>query len=152
MKNFDRMYKDYMYKFNKAKEKAALKGDPIFDETPYTKVEFETMYTGMQNDMRNAGRTVTEKKTIDALIDNQVYSRSLAQGQALQRAAASRGIEMTVHEARVWGGMEDKTNAPFSVKAFWDEIRLAQSNLREQGFSSNEIAKFIAIEFFGSPS
>lgn len=152
MKNFDRMYKEYIYKFNKAREKALLKGDPIFDETPFTKVEFQTMYSAKQNDMRKEGRTVTEKKTIDALIDSQVYSRSLAQGQALQRAAAKKGIELTVHEARVWGGIEDKTNAPFNVKAFWDEIRVTQSNLREQGYSSNEIAKFIAIEFFGSPS
>ena len=152
MKNFDRMYKDYAYKFNKQKEKAMLKGEPIFDETQLTKDQFKTMYTAMQNDMRKAGRTVTEKKTIDALVDNQVYSRSLAQGQALQRAAAKKGINLTVHEARVWGGIEDKTNAPFNVRAFWDEIRSTQSSLRERGYSSSEIAKFIAVEFFGSPS
>lgn len=152
MKNFNNLYKDYLIKFEKQKEKALLRGDPIFDAEALNKVEFEAMFKAAQNDMRNEGRTITDKKTTDFLIDRQVYSRSLKQGIALQKAAAKRGIEMTVHQARVWGGLDDMSGAPANVQTFWNEIRTTQDRLREQGYSSNEVAKFIAIEFFGSPS
>lgn len=150
MANFNRLYKDYKIKYEKAMIKAELKGESMFESDPYSSVEFKAMYEAMQNDMRKEGRTVTPDKTIKALIEKQTYSRSLKQGQALQKAMRERGFDVTVHEARVWGGLEDGANAPQGFQDFWNTIKLRKVELLNQGCSSNEIAKFIAAEFFGS--
>lgn len=152
MKNFDRLYKEYLISFENAKEKALKKGEPMFDSERFTRVEFEAMYTAATNDMREEGRTITDKKVIKFLTDRQTYSRSLAQGMALKKAAARRGIELTVHEARVWGGLDDTSGAPENIAQFWNEVKIAQENLKAQGYAGKDIAKFIAIEFFGSPN
>ena len=150
MKNFERLYRDYVIKYNKEIAKADAKNEPVFDREMLTKLEFQTMFAATQNDMAKMGRTVTDKKTIDALVDRSIYSRSLAQGIELKKAAARRGIEMTVHEARVWGGLEEIDGAPANVSQFFNDIKITRNNLKAQGLSNSEIAKFIAIEFFGS--
>lgn len=150
MANFNRLYKDYKIKYEKAMIKAELKGESMFESEPYSSVEFKAMYEAMQNDMREEGRTVTPDKTIKALIERQTYSRTLKQGQALQRAMRQQGFDVTVHEARVWGGLEESSAAPQGFQDLWNAIKLRKVELLNKGYSSNEIAKFIAIEFFGS--
>lgn len=152
MKNFDRLYKDYLLTFERATNKAKMKNEPIFDEKPFSKTEFKAMYVAASSDMMEEGRTITDKKIINFLTERQIYSRSLAQGIALKRAAAKKGIELTVHEARVWGGLEDISGAPIGVVQFWNEIKIAKENLKAQGYSNKDITAYIAIQFFGSPS
>lgn len=150
MKNFDRLYKDYLIAFEKATNKAKMKNEPIFDSEPFNKTEFRAMYTAASNDMTEIGRTVTDKKVINFLTERQVYSRTLKQGIEIKKAAARRGIELTVHEARVWGGLDNINGAPVGVAQFWNDIRLTEENLKAQGYSNQKIAEYIAIEFFGS--
>lgn len=151
MKNFNNLYKDYLIKYEKAVEKATEKGEPIFDtKGKYSKIEFKTMYEALQNDMRAEGRTVTSEKTTKALIEKQMYSKTLKQAQVLKKAMSERGFEVTVHEARVWGGLEDNSNAPQGFREFWNAVRLRENELKLLGHSKKKIAEFIAIEFFGS--
>ena len=150
MANFNRLYKSYLIKYNAAVEKAYSKGEPMFDSTPLNRIEFENMYETLSKDMRKAGKRITEETIMKNLVDTQTYSRTLAQAQALKKAFAERGLDITVHEARVWGGLEGDETAPQNFQHFWKEIDYRRNILKSQGYSSADISKFIAMEFFGS--
>lgn len=139
-----RIYNEYIKLFTKEKLSAERQGMPFDWDYKFNRLEFETRFAAY----KNTNPEMTMKQIIRDIVDEQRYFHSERQGRAVRNAAARRGIEMTLREARSWGG--ENSNAPLNVQQFWNEVRAVQAECKRKGMSSAETAKFVAIEIFGS--
>lgn len=140
-----RIYNEYIKLFTREKVTAEKFGMPFDWDYKFNQLEFETRFQAY----KNTNPDMSTKEIVKNIVDEQRFFHSEKQGRAIRDAAARRGIELTLKEARSWGG--ENSNAPANVQQFWNEVRTAKEQLKARGMNSADINKFIAIEFFGSP-
>ena len=140
-----RIYNEYIKLFTREKATAEKFGMPFDWDYQFNRLEFETRFQSY----KNTNPEMSTKQIVKDIVDEQRYFHTEKQGRAIQKAAAIRGIDLTLKEARSWSG--ENNNAPANVQQFWDEVRTTREQLRVRGMASADINKFIAIEFFGSP-
>ena len=142
-----RIYNEYVKLFTREKATAAKFGLPFDWDKMFTKKQLEDRIEPYKNTNPN----MSTKQIVKAIVDEQRFYHSEAQGRAIQKGAALRGYKITLKEARSWSGESDDETAPHQVRAFWNEVRTRRAQLKAQGKTSSEVATLIAIEFFGSP-
>lgn len=140
-----RLYNEYIKLFTREKATAAKFGMPFDWDYKFNRLEFDTRFQAY----KNTNPDTTAKQIIKDMVDEQRYFHSEKQGRAIKDAAARRGIEITIKEARSWSG--ENSDAPVNVQQFWNEVRATREQLKAQGKTGAQIAEFIAVEFFGSP-
>lgn len=140
-----RIYNEYIKLFTREKATAQKFGMPFDWDYKFNPIEFETRFKAY----KNTNPDMSAKQIVKDIVDEQRFFHTEKQGKAIQKAAADRGIELTLKEARSWGG--ENSDAPVNVQHFWNEVRTAREQLKARGLTSTDINKFIAIEFFGSP-
>ena len=140
-----RIYNDYIKLFTRERLTAEKFGMPFDWDKQFSRLQFETRFQAY----KNTNPDMSTKQIVKNIVDEQRYFHTEKQGKSIKAAAEKRGIEMTLKEARSWGG--EDSNAPKNVQQFWDEVRTTKRQLKAKGMSSSQIAEFIAIEFFGSP-
>lgn len=141
-----RIYNEYIELFTREKATAEKFGMPFDWDYKFSQLEFETRFQAY----KNTNPDMSTKQIVRDIVDEQRFFHTEKQGRAIKDAAARRGIELTLKEARSWGG-EDSMTAPKNVQRFWNEVRTAREQLKARGMTSADINKFIAVEFFGSP-
>lgn len=141
-----RIYNEYTKLFEREKATAEKYEMPFDWDYKFSKLEFETRFTAY----KNTNPEMSTKQIVKDIVDEQRFFHTEKQGRAIKEAAAKRGIELTLKEARSWGG-EDNSSAPENVQLFWNEVRTTREKLKARGMNSSDINKFIAVEFFGSP-
>lgn len=141
-----RIYNEYIELFTRERATAEKFGMSFDWDYKFNKLEFETRFQAYKNTNPN----MSTKQIVKSIVDEQRFFHTEKQGRAIQKAAKKRGIELTLKEARSWGG-EDGMTAPKNVQRFWNEVRATREQLKAKGMNSADINKFIAVEFFGSP-
>ena len=140
-----RLYNDYITLFNRERSTAVKYGMPFDWDKKFNRLEFETRFKAY----KNTNPDMSARQIVRSIVDEQRYYHTEKQGRAIKDAAAKRGIELTLKEARSWGGPDG--SAPTNVQRFWNEVRAAREELKAKGLATAEINKFIRVEFFGSP-
>lgn len=140
-----RIYNEYVKLFTREKATATKFGMPFDWDYKFNPIEFETRFKAY----KNTNPDMSTKQIVKDIVDEQRFFHTEKQGRAIQKAAANRGIELTLKQARSWGGEDN--DAPTNVQKFWNEVRARRNALKSRGMNSSDVAKFIAIEFFGSP-
>lgn len=99
--------------------------------TPFKKFEYDEYYAAMKNSgSKNIARDV---------VNRQAQVNSTAQARIIKKAAEKLGLKENFRKLRYQ-----------QSEAFWDIIRNAQKELRDQGYSNEEIRERIGKTYFDS--
>ena len=163
--DFSKLYKEYKNKMDTAMAKQKAKNRPFWDEAAtgqphyYSKNEFEVHFKAKWADMKADGKKVTETRVVNELVEGHTYGYSAKQAASLKRALQARELDITISEARSWGGQLKEAfqdglpipkGAPESLVELYKDIKARADKLRADGLKSDEIEAMIGHEFFGS--
>lgn len=138
MRNWNKLYKTYVERYNKKAIKSPVKMEEIYDIN-----EFKSNYTAMER-VRKAeikkGKRKVANITQDIVAKQQLYDFTTKQAKAIQENMEKiYGKKVSIRQIRLGQTGE-----------FLDDVRQLQQELRSQGIVGKENAKIIASTFFGS--
>ena len=144
------LYNEYMELFNKNKKEQLSANMPFDWDYKMTKKEFKSRVESYLN----TNPTMNQKDIVKAIVDEQRYIKTKAQGIEITKAANKMGINISLQEARSWDE-SDYSTAGKNIKQFWDTVRARREELKElyptgKDNSGKTIAQLIGIEIFGS--
>ena len=141
-------YELYKILYDKSLKDAQSHDLPFNWNSKFSKVQFETRFQAYKNN----DPKLSNYEIVNSIVDEQRFYHSVAQGKAIKRAAKEKGIFISLEEARSWSPENlEFGKAPPKVGEFWRIVKNRQNQLRKEGKTSSQIAKLIAVEFFGSP-
>lgn len=143
---WERKYRQYSEKFDKAKRDLGKKGYQMSADRKYTMSEFMEQY-GMQTRYeREIGR---KHDAIDSLVMQQKYRYSRKLEMAIREAIQESGMadeDFKLDWRRVRQDREYLKDLPID----WDFINEDYARLKESGLSSKEASHIIGQTYFGS--
>ena len=157
----DRLYKEYVDKFNKKAERLQERGIVPNLSTPLPKKNFEAMFDTYAIDLFNRRPEASQTTTnvIKEIIDKGVYSGTVKQGQAVRDAIERKyNTKVSLAEVRAYAGLDKgdlyelitSGKVRPEVSQFYIDMNNRYDELLNKGLSTTEIADTIAEEFFGS--
>lgn len=132
-------YESYKKTYRKKQNTLTKKGLQMYDSM-LTKSEFEAVYEATRNDLKQLvkeGKRKVVGNVTQTIVTEQTYEYTQKQGKALQKYAEATGQNLTQQQIRA--GQLD-----------WDVLRDAQIELKELGYSKEEVRTIIGQEYFGS--
>ena len=169
MKNFkdysqskrDRLYKEYVDKFNKKAKRLQERGIVPNLSTPLPKKNFEAMFDTYAIDLfdRRPEASQTTTNVIKEIIDKGVYSGTVKQGQTVRNAIERKyNAKVSLAEVRAYAGLDKDSlyeliasgKVQPEVSQFYIDMNNRYNELLGEGKSTTEIAGIIGEEFFGS--
>lgn len=139
-KRFRGNYESYLTSYYKQTEKLKRKGRTMYDDRPYSRTEFETMYRATRNDLIEEvkeGKRKTVGNVTQNIVRKQAYEFTDKQAKAMSTAAELTGQKLTYTQIRT--GEFD-----------WEQIKQARKDLLSAGIKKKEVALIIAQTYFGS--
>lgn len=153
--NYKELYKEYSKKYDEMKAYAKKYGETLADDQKLSRDVFKTNFAAKKVQYEAAlNRKITDREVVKQILDEQRYSGTLAQTKALREAMKKQGYEISWAEARKWGGVDPEDVKSEKVKQFWWDVQQERRAyiLRNPNATGAEVAKYIAITMFGSPS
>lgn len=160
--NFGSLYRTYEKDFYEAKRAAKKLGLPMTNGQKLNKTEFEYSYNAAKNFLidKKGKANPTNREILNEIIDRQQYSGTERQGRALAKAMRERGFDVDTRAARAYFlyAKEDsldllspelQTHAR-EIQRFFSQQREYANELKSLGYDSSQIAKMVAITFYGS--
>lgn len=153
--NYKELYAEYSKKYDAMKEYAKKYGETLADNQKLSKDVFKNNFKQKKDIYEAAiGRKLTNKEVVKEILNEQRYSGTLAQTAALRKAMKKQGYDISWSEIRKWGGVEPDDIKNEKIQQFWWDVkqeRLAYL-LKNPNATNAEVAHYIAITMFGSPS
>lgn len=138
MRNWNKLYKTYVEKYNKKVAKSPVGMDEVYNFS-----EFQAIYTALENDRLaeiEAGKRKVANITQDLVARQEKYEMTTKQAAVVQkRMEELYGERVSIRQIRL-----GKTGE------FWGDVKQAQQELKSKGIVGKENAKIIASTFFGS--
>ena len=138
MRNWIKLYKTYVARYNKKAVKSYVGMEEI-----YNFEEFRAVYSALEADRISeikAGKRKVANITQDLIARQELYELTMKQARVVQkRMEELYGEKMSIHQIRL-----GKTGE------FWSDIRQAQQELKDKGIVGKQNANIIASTFFGS--
>lgn len=153
--NYKELYKEYSKKYDEMKAYAKKYGETLADDQKLSRDVFKTNFAAKKVQYEAAlNRKITDREVVKQILDEQRYSGTLAQTKALRDAMKKQGYEISWAEARKWGGVNPEDVKSEKVQQFWWDVQQERRAyiLRNPNATGAEVAKYIAITMFGSPS
>lgn len=142
MKNWDKLYENYVNKYIKKREKSPVSMTPIL-----TKAEFMGTYVSVENERKaqvKAGkRAAVTNITRDIVSEQQEYAYSVKEARAIRNAYKHLDLADDISYKRIRTG-------EINLDEFWDMVRANQQYYKDLGYSSKRVNEIIAQEIFGS--
>lgn len=139
MRNWIKLYKTYVARYNKKAVKSYVGLEEV-----YNFEEFRAVYSALEADRISeikAGKRKVANITQDLIARQELYELTMKQARVVQkRMEELYGEKMSIRQIRL-----GKTGE------FWSDVRQAQQELKDKGMVGKENAKIIASTFFGSP-
>lgn len=153
--NYEDLWKTFQSKSKKAERQAKSNGMPFF-KLYKDKQQFIDNFRVARADF---GDTKTINQTITYMVDKQRYTYSKAQAEHLVQSLAAQGRDVSLREARIFGGLtpeefEELTpkqqGVAKEIREHFNEIDVRYHELRAQGLNAAEAKRIIGIEYYGS--
>lgn len=153
--NYKELYRNYVKKYDSAKAFAKQYAEPFADPQRLSKDSFKASFAQKKEQIEAVlGRKISEKDVVKEIVNEQKYGGTLAQTKALRDAMRKQGYEISWTEARKWGGVEPEQVKHEVIQKFWWDVQQERKAfiLKHPNATSAEVAKYIAVTMFGSPS
>ena len=153
--NYKELYNEYSKKYDNMKAYAKKYGETLADDQKLSRDVFKTSFAQKKLQFEAAlGRKLNDREVVKEILDEQKYSGTLAQTKALRTAMKKQGYDISWAEARKWGGVEPEDVQNEKVQQFWWDVQQERRAylLKHPNATGQEVAKYIAITMFGSPS
>ena len=153
--NYRKLYEEYSKKYDNMKAYAEQYGQSIADPQKLSREAFKTSFAQKQAQYEEVlGRKLTTKEVVKEILNEQKYAGTLAQTKALRSAMKKQGYDITWTEARRWGGIAPEDVKNQQVQQFWQDVKAERNAfmLKNPNATNADIARYIAITMFGSPS
>lgn len=142
MRNWDKLYENYVIKYIKKQETSPVSMTPIL-----TKSEFMGTYVSVENERKSqvkAGkRTAVTNITRDIVSEQQEYAYSVKEARAIKNAYKHLDLADDISYKKIRTG-------EINLDEFWDMVRANQKYYKDLGYSSKRVNEIIAQEIFGS--
>ena len=145
---YDR-YKAYQRAYLAKQEELMLKYGATMNDSMMPQKKFIDVYTAIKNERIAQGRKPGNIQR--DIINEQAFEYSSKKAKVLAKKVSEIFNKSGETHERIRPIDIRVGNYAWVLDEIWDDIKVRRNELKEQGYSPNDIKKIISQEYFGSP-